>query len=343
MSTLFSYLRHYCLSIQMCWRSREENHKMLYKSIDKNDSEKIIENEDNNENDVEDNNEKARIWFWCWFWWCWFEKRDFVLRIVLKILLRREKFFFFYTVEWRMRFKKWQTKHDNESDRRLLDKIKWYFVDFRRFRLLHFLLTCATILVSNILRFFTYCAFCSDDEHLTNVFLMIWFFASIAFWNRKTLIFDVIISSTIVALLDFAVTKKSFACVNFVVSDKMSLNDCVDRVDENEFQHNADFFVFVENDFLQSFHVNNFFRNQFWYFRRICINQRFDDDRHVTIIMKNENIDFDKMHQNLENSQLNFNFDIIQSDSLRMLTKKYHVFFLANEKLNVLTAKMLKN
>ncbi len=72
-----------------------------------------------------------------------------------------------------------------------------------------------------------------------------------------------IISSAIVTLFDFAVTKKSFACVNFVVSDEMSLNNCVDRLDENEFQHDVDLFVFVENDFLQSFHVNNFFRNQF--------------------------------------------------------------------------------
>jgi hypothetical protein len=73
----------------------------------------------------------------------------------------------------------------------------------------------------------------------------------------------VIISSAIVALLDFAVTKKSFARVNFVVSDKMSLNDCVDCLDEDEFQHNVDLFILVENDFLQSFHVNNFFRSQF--------------------------------------------------------------------------------
>ncbi len=72
-----------------------------------------------------------------------------------------------------------------------------------------------------------------------------------------------IISSAIVALLDFAVTKKSFARVNFVVSDEMSLNDCVNRLDEDEFQHNVDLFIFVENDLFQSFHVNNFFRSQF--------------------------------------------------------------------------------
>jgi hypothetical protein len=78
---------------------------------------------------------------------------------------------------------------------------------------------------------------------------MIWFFASIAFWDQKTLIFDVIISSTIVTLFDFAVTKESFARVNFVVSNEMSLNDCVDRLDENEFQHDADLFVFVKDDF----------------------------------------------------------------------------------------------
>ncbi len=59
-----------------------------------------------------------------------------------------------------------------------------------------------------------------------------------------------IISSAIVALLDFAITKESFARVNFVVSDEMSLNDCVDRLDENEFQHDVDLFVFVEDDFL---------------------------------------------------------------------------------------------
>jgi hypothetical protein len=164
-----------------------------------------------------------------------------------------------------MNLEKWWTKHDDEFDRRLhlLDKKEWNFVDFHRSRLLHLLLTYATVLVSNIMKLFTYCAFCSDDEHLTNVFLMLWLFASIAFWNRKTLIFDVIISSAIVALLDFAVTKEFFARVNFVVSDEMSLNDCVDRLDEDELQHDADLFVFVENDFLQSFHVNNFFRNQF--------------------------------------------------------------------------------
>jgi hypothetical protein len=75
------------------------------------------------------------------------------------------------------------------------------------------------------------------------------------------LIFDVIISSAIIALLDFAITKKSLTSVSFFVSNKMSLNDCVDRLDEDEFQHHADLFIFVENDSLQSFHVNNFFRN----------------------------------------------------------------------------------
>jgi hypothetical protein len=242
-----------------------------------------------------------------------------------------------------MSFERWRTEYDNESDRRLLDRKEWDFVDFRRSRLFHLLLTYATILVSNIMKFFTHCAFCLDDEHLRDAFLMIWFFASIEFWNRKTLIFDVIISSTIVALLDFAVTKESFVRVNFVVSDEMSLNDCVDRLDENEFQHDADLFVFVENDFLQLFYVNNFFCNQFWYFRRICINQRLDDDRHVAIVMKNESVDFDKMHQDLEDFQLYSDFDIIQSDSLKMLTKKHHVLFFANEKLDVLTAKILKN
>jgi hypothetical protein len=267
------------------------------------------------------------------------------LKIFLKIVLRREKFFSFYTVEWRMNLEKWRTKHDsdNESDRRLLDKEEWDVVDFCRFRFFHLLLTYATIFVSSIMKFFTYCAFCFDEQHLINVFLMIWFFASIAFWNRKTLIFDVIISSAIVALFDFTVTKESFACVNFVVSDEMSLNDCVDRLDEDEFQHDVDLFVFVENDFLQSFYVNNFFRSQFWYFRRICINQRLNNNRHVAIIMKNENVDFDKMHQNFEDFQLHFDFDIIQFNLLRMLTKKHHVFLFANEKLDVLTAKMLKN
>jgi hypothetical protein len=59
--------------------------------------------------------------------------------------------------------------------------------------------------------------------------------------------------------------------------------------------------------------------------------------------MKNENVDFNKMYQNFENFQLHFDFDIIQSDSLRMLTEKHHVLFFANEKLDVLIAKMLKN
>jgi hypothetical protein len=107
-------------------------------------------------------------WFWCWFWWCWLERRD----SVLKIVLRREKFFSFYTAEWKMNLEKWWTKHDDEFDRRLhlLDRKKWDFVDFRRSRLLHFLLTYATVFVSNIMRFFTYCAFFLDDEHLTNAF-----------------------------------------------------------------------------------------------------------------------------------------------------------------------------
>jgi hypothetical protein len=80
-----------------------------------------------------------------------------------------------------MNLEKWRTEHDNESDRRLFDRKEWDFVDFRRSRLLYLLLTYATVFVSSIMRFFTHCAFCSDDEHLTNTFLMIWFFASIAF------------------------------------------------------------------------------------------------------------------------------------------------------------------
>ncbi len=234
----------------MCWRDHEKNHKILFKSVDANDSEEIIESESNNENDVENNSEEAQIWFW-WFWWCWFERRNSVLQIFLKIVLKHEKFFSFYIVEWKMNLEKWRTEHDNDNefDRRLLDKKEWNVVDFRRSRLFHLLLTYATIFVSSIMRFFAHCAFCSDDEHLTNVFLMIWFFASIAFWDQKTLIFDVIISSTIVTLFDFAVTKESFARVNFVVSNEMSLNDCVDRLDENEFQHDADLFVFVKDDF----------------------------------------------------------------------------------------------
>ncbi len=88
--------------------------------------------------------------------------------------------------------------------------------------------------------------------------------------------------------------------MNFFVSDEMSLNDCVDRLDENEFQHYADLFIFVENDFFQSFHEDNFFHRQFEYSRRICINQRFDNDRYVAIVMKNENVDSDRMHQNFE-------------------------------------------
>jgi hypothetical protein len=59
--------------------------------------------------------------------------------------------------------------------------------------------------------------------------------------------------------------------------------------------------------------------------------------------MKNENVDFDRMHKNFKNAQLHFDFDIIQFDSLKMLTEKHHIFFLANEKLNVLVTKMLKN
>ncbi len=131
--------------------------------------------------------------------------------------------------------------------------------------------------------------------------------------------------------------------MSFFVSDEMSLNDCIDCLDENELQHDADLFFFVENDFLQSSHVNDFFSNQFEHSRRICINQRLDDDRHAAIIMKNENVDFDRMHQNFENVQLHSDLDIIQSDSLKMLTEKSHVLFLANEELEILAAKILKS
>jgi superfamily II helicase len=84
--------------------------------------------------------------------------------------------------------------------------------------------------------------------------------------------------------------------VNFFVSDEMSLNDCVDRLDEDEFQHDADLFIFVENDFFQSFYVDNFFRIQFENSRRICINQRLNDNRHAAIVTENENVDFNRMH-----------------------------------------------
>jgi hypothetical protein len=59
--------------------------------------------------------------------------------------------------------------------------------------------------------------------------------------------------------------------------------------------------------------------------------------------MKNESVDFDRMHKNLKNAQLHFDLDIIQYDSLRMLTEKHHVLLLANKKLDVFAAKMLKN
>jgi hypothetical protein len=76
----------------------------------------------------------------------------------------------------------------------------------------------------------------------------------------------------------------------------MSLNDCIDRLDEDEFQHHADLFIFVENNFLQSFYVNNFFRDQFEHSRCIYIDQRLNDDRHAAIIMMNKKVDFDRMH-----------------------------------------------
>ncbi len=159
----------------MNWRDHRWDHKMLHCDADEDDNEderndeNDESNESDNENDDKDDAEKSQnwswwCWFWCWFWWCWFERRDFVLR--------RERFFSFYTAEWKMSLEKWWTKHENEFDWRLLNRIKWDVVDFRRFRLLHLLLTCATVFVSNFMRLFTYCAFCSDDEHLTNVFLM---------------------------------------------------------------------------------------------------------------------------------------------------------------------------
>ncbi len=51
----------------MCWQNREKNHKMLYEDVDENDNEEIIEDKNNSENDVKDNDEKTRIWSWCWF------------------------------------------------------------------------------------------------------------------------------------------------------------------------------------------------------------------------------------------------------------------------------------
>jgi hypothetical protein len=59
--------------------------------------------------------------------------------------------------------------------------------------------------------------------------------------------------------------------------------------------------------------------------------------------MKNESVDFDEMHKNLKDVQLHSDLDIIQSDSLKMLTEKHHVLLFANEELDVFTAKMLKN
>jgi hypothetical protein len=171
-----------------------------------------------------------------------------------------------------MNLERWQTKHNNEFNQCLLNEIKWNVVYFRRFRLFHFLLKCATVFVLSFMKFCTYYAFYFNDEHLTNAFLKFWFFASIVFWKRKTLIFDVIISSIIITLLDFVVTKNFLTSVNFFVSNEILLNDCVDCLDEDEFQHNVNWFLFVENDFLQSCHVNNFFRNQFEHSRRICIN-----------------------------------------------------------------------
>jgi hypothetical protein len=123
----------------------------------------------------------------------------------------------------------------------------------------------------------------------------------------------------------------------------MSLNDCVDCLDEDEFQHHVNLFIVVKNDFFQSFSIDNFFHNQFEHSRRICINQRFNDDRYTAIVMKSENADFDRVHKNLTDFQLHFDLDIIQSDSLRMLTEKHHVLLFANKEFDVFAAKMLKN
>jgi hypothetical protein len=54
------------------------------------------------------------------------------LRVVLRIVLRRDKFFSFYIAEWKMNLERWREEHDNESDRRLFDKkneISSIFVD----------------------------------------------------------------------------------------------------------------------------------------------------------------------------------------------------------------------
>jgi hypothetical protein len=195
------------------------------------------------------------------------DRRNFVLRIVLQ----RDIFNSFYIVEWKINFWDLSNEH-NEFDWRLFNKKKWDVVDSRQFCFLRFRLTNAIMFASSIVKFFAYCAFCFNVEHLTNAFLMLEFFASIALWKRKTLISDVIVLSTIITLLDFWITKKSFKYVNFFVSNEMSLNDCVDRLDEDKFQHNVNLFVFVKDYFLQLFHVNNFFCSQFKNFRCICIN-----------------------------------------------------------------------
>ncbi len=72
LSTLFSHLRHYCLSIQLRWRNHEKDHRILCENESNSEDESNSENDDDDEN----HSEKAHNWFWCWswcwFWWCWF-------------------------------------------------------------------------------------------------------------------------------------------------------------------------------------------------------------------------------------------------------------------------------
>lgn len=150
------------------------------------------------------------------------------------------------------------------------------------------------------------------------------------------------ISPAIVPLLDFCVTKKPFACVGFVVSDKVPLDDCVDSLGGGEFQHYAGLSSFAEDDFLQSLHVDDFFRSQSGDPSCICINRRLNDDRRAAAVTESESAGPDQVHQDPGGSQLHPGLGALQPGPLRVMAEEHHVL-LADGELHVPTTEVLKS
>ncbi len=112
------------------------------------------------------------------------------------------------------------------------------------------------------MRVFTHRAFRFDAENAAAALDVFRFFAFATFENQKTLSFYMIINSAIITLLDLVVTNQTLANVCFVVLYEIASNDRVDRFEDDEFQHDVDLIVFFENDFFNSFHVNDCFNNK---------------------------------------------------------------------------------